>query len=181
MEGVHGGWDACSVVSLAKKNQLPYLNDYEILWEVLHALKDSTPWQSRTVLVAEHFDCVRMAYAFLDAQKVTNTIRKHNFYNRLHLKADIERWAGRYVSSADVDMAIKFHPLLKGDHSNVNISVKYVMPCLSRLKGVHEAFTHDYKFMHDQFSDYGKMEKDGQVVAFDPEWFMSQSEAARAG
>ncbi len=89
----------------------------------------------------EHNDCIRIAYEWLDAQsKTKNIVRKSRAWKHL-----IENWAGRYVSRSDVDVAAELHPDIFGSYPFFNISSRLIRPSTSRLDGIGEAFTHDYK------------------------------------
>ena len=89
----------------------------------------------------EHNDCIRIAYEWLDAQqkiKLATTKGKP-------LKHIIEKWAGRYISRTDVDVAAELHPEIKGTYPFFNISSRLTRPSKTRLDGIGEAFTQDYK------------------------------------
>ena len=85
----------------------------------------------------EHNDCIRIAYAWLDAQTKTKGASK----KACALKHLIETWAGRYVSRADVIVAAHMHPDVKGEYPYFNISARLTEPAKSRLEGIGEAFT----------------------------------------
>lgn len=91
----------------------------------------------------EHDDCIRIAYEWLDAQIKTKNPK--NMRLCVDLKHFIERWAGRYVSQADVDVAAQLHPAVKGRYSKYNIRVNLTLPSVERLNGIGEAFTQAYK------------------------------------
>lgn len=88
----------------------------------------------------EHDDCIRMAYEWLDAQVKT---KRHTRYCR-PIKHIIERWAGRYISTSDVDVAAELHPDIRGTYPYFNISSRLTKPSTDRLKGIGEAFTQGY-------------------------------------
>ena len=93
----------------------------------------------------EHNDCIRMAYEWLDAQiKIKNPTSK-----RFALKHIIEEWAGRYVSTSDVDVAAYMHPDIHGKYPNFNISARLTEPSTDRLKSIPEAFKHQYRERHN--------------------------------
>ena len=93
----------------------------------------------------EHNDCIRMACEWLDAQKKTKGhIRKS--YDIKHL---IEKWAGRYVSQSDVEVAASLHADIKGKYPYFNISSRLTEPSKNRLNNISEAFKHDYQKRHD--------------------------------
>ena len=94
----------------------------------------------------EHPDCVRIAYAWLDAQKKIQSACRQSY----PLKHYIEKWAGRYVSESDVKVAAYLHPEVKGKYPNYNISSNLIEPQRSRLFGISEAMTQlNYHESHD--------------------------------
>jgi len=94
----------------------------------------------------EHNDCIRIAYEWLDAQKkIKNPTKKT--YAIKHL---IEKWAGRYVSRSDVEVAALLHREIHGTYPHFNISTRLTEPSIERLKNISEAFNHnDYRDQHD--------------------------------
>lgn len=110
--------------------------------EIQQAIDKISPYPS----THQHPDCVRIAYAWLDAQKKIQTIN-----NKPHaLKHTIENWAGRYVSLSDVEVAAYLHPEIKGTYPNYNISSKLTEPCRDRLTNISEAMKHpSYHEKHD--------------------------------
>lgn len=88
----------------------------------------------------EHADCIRIAYEWLDAQAKT----KHPTKRPFALKHLIERWAGRYVSQSDVEVAAHMHPQIHGTYPYFNISSRLTQPSKNRLTGIAEAFTQGY-------------------------------------
>lgn len=102
----------------------------------------------------EHNDCIRMAYEWLDAQKKTKTPT-----TKTHaLKHIIEKWAGRYVSTSDVDVAAFLHSEIHGTYPYFNISARLTKPSDARLSGISEAFTQDYRDRFDA-SEYSTHEQ----------------------
>lgn len=102
----------------------------------------------------EHDDCIRMAYEWLDAQV------KQRGPTRVTrpLKHIIEKWAGRYVSTSDVEVAATLHPDIRGRYPHFNIRAgRLVEPTARRLEGVGEAFKHDYHERHSADA-YGSRE-----------------------
>lgn len=94
----------------------------------------------------EHPDCVRIAYAWLDAQKKIQSTCRQSY----PLKHFIEKWAGRYVSQDDVEVAAYLHPEITGKYPNFNISSHLTEPRRSRLSSIAEAMTQlDYHTRHD--------------------------------
>jgi hypothetical protein len=61
------------------------------------------------------------------------------------LKHIIERWAGRYVSQSDVEVAAALHPGITGSYPNFNLSKRLVLPNDRRLVGIGEALSQDYR------------------------------------
>lgn len=89
----------------------------------------------------EHNDCIRLAYEWLDAQNIVKTPpRQHR-----PLKHIIEKWAGRYVSQSDVEVAALLHPRIVGKYPYFNISLRMVRPNDRRLKDIGEALTQNYR------------------------------------
>ena len=86
-----------------------------------------------------------MAYEWLDAQKKT----KNPTTKARPLKHIIEKWAGRYVSTTDVDVAAFLHPKIHGIYPHFNISARLTEPSVSRLEGISEAFKQDYRDRFD--------------------------------
>jgi hypothetical protein len=86
-------------------------------------------------------DCIRIAYEWLDAQ-----VRTQGFIKRAYpIKHMIENWAGRYVSTSDVEVAAELHSEIKGTYPRFNISSRFTMPSRDRLKDISEAGTQGYK------------------------------------
>lgn len=93
----------------------------------------------------EHNDCIRMAYEWLDAQKkIKNPTSKTR-----PLKHFVEQWAGRYVSTSDVDVAALLHPDIYGTYPHFNISARLTEPSVSRLEGISQAFKQYYRDRFD--------------------------------
>lgn len=89
----------------------------------------------------EHNDCIRLAYEWLDAQKtIASAPRKY-----LPLKHIIEKWAGRYVSETDVNVAAELHPRISGTYPNFNLSARLTRPNDRRLAGIGEALSQGYR------------------------------------
>lgn len=86
----------------------------------------------------EHIDCIRIAYEWLDAQVKT----KGQNRSARPLKHHIEKWAGRYVSQSDVEVAAHLHPDIGGVYPHFNISSRLVRPSQNRLSGIGEAGAH---------------------------------------
>lgn len=87
----------------------------------------------------EHNDCIRMAYEWLDAQP---KLEKPNTRRTWALKHLIEKWAGRYVSTTDVDVAAELHPDITGKYPHFNLSSRLIWPNERRLSGIGEAGKH---------------------------------------
>lgn len=93
----------------------------------------------------EHDDCIRMAYEWLDAQNVRATPSKKG----RALKHIIEKWAGRYISTSDVEVAASMHPRIRGKYPDFNLSARLVLPSDRRLVGIGEALTQGYRERFD--------------------------------
>jgi hypothetical protein len=92
----------------------------------------------------QHPDCVRIAYEWLDAQTPIRS-KSNSPHDLKHL---IERWAGRYVSVSDVEVAAVLLNL-KGAYPNYNFSAKLVEPNVKRLEAIKEAFAQmNYRDRH---------------------------------
>lgn len=89
----------------------------------------------------EHNDCIRMAYEWLDAQNVRAT-SSGKFRALKHI---IEKWAGRYISQSDVEVAAAMHPRIRGKYPDFNLSARLIQPSDSRLNDIGEALTQDYR------------------------------------
>ncbi len=108
----------------------------------------------------EHDDCIRMAYQWLDAQ--TKTKRPNTRCTR-PIKHLIEKWCGRYVSEADVEIAAYLHPGIIGRYPRFNISSVLTEPTIERLKDFGEAFQHEYWRGH-QSNIYQRHEVAGRAT-----------------
>jgi hypothetical protein len=93
----------------------------------------------------EHPDCIRIAYAWLDAQRKTKGVTAKT----MPLKHIIEKWGGRYVSTSDVEVAAQMHPQINGSYPYLNISARLTEPSKSRLNEISEAFTQNYHKHYD--------------------------------
>lgn len=85
----------------------------------------------------QHDDCILIALEWLGAQKLTKGISK----STRPLKHMIEAWAGRYVSTNDVEVAATILGL-RGSYPHFNISARLVEPSVDRLANIGEAFKH---------------------------------------
>jgi len=104
-------------------------------------------------VIHEHADCIRFAYEWFDAQSKTKGVLK----TPLQIKHLIERWAGRYVSTYDVEVAANLHPEIRGVYPYYNISSKLTNPAKSRIQNLGEAYTQGYEERHDE-KDYSRHE-----------------------
>ncbi|MGL1833237.1 hypothetical protein ACKVEX_06470 [Rhodocyclaceae bacterium SMB388] len=93
----------------------------------------------------EHPDCIRAAFAWLDAQQ--NTKRPGP---GMAAKGVIEQWMNRYVSRTDVVVAAFLHPRIEGTYPYYNIRKRQIKPDTSRLAGL-EVNIHRYP---DQAGNY---------------------------
>lgn len=96
--------------------------------------------------VHEHDDCIRIAYEWLDAQKKIKSASSR-FHEVKHL---VEKWAGRYISTADVIVAAELHPDVHGSYPTFNLSSNLTEPSDQRLTNIGEAYQHrDKRGSHD--------------------------------
>ena len=93
----------------------------------------------------EHNACIRFAYEWFDAQIKTKGVLRTPF----QIKHLIERWAGRYVSTSDVEVAATLHPEIRGIYPYYNISSKLTNPSKGRIEHLAEAYTQDKNERHD--------------------------------
>lgn len=121
--------------------------------ERIQAAKTTTLYSSSERPLHEHNDCIRFAYEWLDAQVKT----KGKLKTPLQIKHLIERWAGRYVSTADVDVAASLHPDVQGQYPYFNISSRLTNPSAARISMLGQAFTQDQNERHD-LSKYARSE-----------------------
>ncbi len=75
-------------------------------------------------------DNVRIAYEWLDAQRVTNTQSGKKFA----LKYLIGLWSGRKISEDDVRIAASLHEEVKGAFPGYNIHPRLTFPSVERLR-----------------------------------------------
>ena len=107
---------------------------------------------------------MRIAFAWLDAQRTIKSPPKH-WHPIKHI---IENWAGRYVSSNDVEIAGILHPDIKGSYSgSFNLSARLTYPDPLRLKQIEQAYTQgyhsvipaDYSYFETEYVKRGAYEK----------------------
>jgi len=111
----------------------------------IEAAKKTIRYSTTEKPLHEHNDCIRFAYEWLDAQVKTQGQTKKIF----QVKHLIERWAGRYVSTSDVDVAAHIHPEVKGRYPFYNISARLTNPSTNRISGLSQAFTQGQNESHD--------------------------------
>lgn len=105
--------------------------------------------------VHEHDDCIRIAYEWLDAQ----TTIKRTLKRAYPIKHIIERWGGRYISSADVEVAAEIHPRVKGRYPHFNISSRLTLPRDGRLADIQEARAQGFQLTtHHITQTYARIE-----------------------
>jgi hypothetical protein len=109
--------------------------------EQIAKAKIKTKYMHRGEVLHEHDDCVRIAYEWLDAQTVTKGPTRAS----RPLKHIVEKWAGRYVSQSDVEVAAELHPRIRGEYPRYNISARLTKPSDSRLEGIGQARTQRYQ------------------------------------
>lgn len=95
-------------------------------------------------------DKVRVAFAFLDAQKLVKVGK-----TPCALKHFVESWAGVHISKEDVEVAATLHPNIEGEYPYYNLASNLIMPCYQRLNGLQTPFKDGYRFRH---TDYTKAE-----------------------
>lgn len=119
----------------------------------IEAAKKQIKYLSPSDVVHEHNDCIRFAYEWLDAQtKIKGRIGRPRPIKHL-----VERWAERYVSQSDVEVAALMHPDIRGTYPFFNISVRLTEPSKARLLGMAEAGSHAGTYKHDS-KDYSRTE-----------------------
>lgn len=101
----------------------------------------------------EHNDCIRICYEWLDAQVKT----KHPQNADYPLKHLIEKWAGRYVSASDVQVAASLHTDINGNYPRFNISSRLTEPSVNRLEDIGQANTQGQRESHRP-ADYSRQE-----------------------
>lgn len=109
------------------------------------AIEEGKARQKKVKAHHEHHDCVRIAYEWLDAQKKIKGFTTKGYA----IKHLVERWAGRYVSQSDVELAAALHPDIRGSYPYFNISARLTEPSSRRLDGIAQAFTQDQNNRHD--------------------------------
>ena len=139
---------------LQNNNSMRHLSGAEI-----EQAKEKTIYTDATY--HEHPDCIRVAYQWLDAQRKTKRRIRKATYPIKHL---IEKWAGRYISQVDVEVAATMHPEIKGEYPYYCISSILTEPDVSRLEDIPEAFTQDYRSWHNSES-YGRSEGVGRNMS----------------
>lgn len=105
-------------------------------------------YSTRSDILHEHNDCIRIAYEWLDAQ---TTISRSGGLRTAHFQTKhwVEWWGGRYVSRSDVEVAAHLHPRIKGEYPGFNLSMKLTIPNDRRLEGIGQAMAHpDYRERH---------------------------------
>ncbi|CAI8941382.1 hypothetical protein [Pseudomonas sp. IT-P294] len=121
--------------------------------EQIKAAKKVTPYSSGESPLHEHNDCIRFAYEWLDAQAKTKGLVKTPF----QIKHLIERWAGRYVSTSDVEVAAFLHPDVRGKYPYFNISSRLTNPSTKRILNLDQAFSQNQNDRHD-LTNYSRNE-----------------------
>lgn len=121
----------------------------KITKEQIDKAKKGTNYSTKQQL-HQHDDCIRMAYEWLDAQKKI----KGKCSSTFALKHIIEKWAGRYISMSDVEVAANMHKDIQGDYPWYNISSRLTEPSSSRLENIREAYKHNnYREMHVPYGE----------------------------
>lgn len=123
--------------------------DNNLTDEQIEAAKATARYSTSHVL-HQHNDCIRIAYEWLDAQRIISGAQTRSY----PIKHLIERWGGRYVSQSDVEVAAHMHPHIKGKYPYFNISNRLTLPDERRLDGIGEANAHDNYREHIELRDY---------------------------
>ncbi|MFJ5446079.1 hypothetical protein ACIKP9_07550 [Methylobacillus methanolivorans] len=90
------------------------------------------------VPVHQNNDCIRIAYAWLDAQTKTANLREVPVSQR----GLIRSWGGALVMYADIIVAAELHPEIHGTYPNLNLSKELTLPDQARLARIVGANVH---------------------------------------
>lgn len=94
--------------------------------------------------IREEKDGVRIACEWLDAQLLLSAASR----KKIDFKRLISEWAGREISRTEVDTAAAILSAVKTDFSCEYISPRLTFPTAERLRGISEAFRHDFDRQH---------------------------------
>ena len=92
-------------------------------------------------------DCVRIAYAWFDAQVKTGRIARAS----IEIKNVINAWGARYVSIDDVEIAACLHPEIRGSYPSYNIHEHFTRPNKRRLACIPEVGKRPYIGSNSRF------------------------------
>jgi hypothetical protein len=95
---------------------------------------------------------IKIAYAWLDAQKKTKNVNKSRL--SFPVKHLVEAWCGDYVSRDDVEIAAALHPDIHGEYPDFNISNILTLPSKNRLKNIvlrDEGYENSYLYKYKIF------------------------------
>lgn len=113
------------------------MSSHKITDSEIEKAKSKTQYSLIEYPLHEHNDCIKICYEWLDVQKTTKNTQSNTF----PIKHYIERWAGRYVSQFDVDVALTLHKKYRGNYWKFNMSKMLIFPTITRLKKIGEALT----------------------------------------
>jgi hypothetical protein len=94
---------------------------------------------------------IKIAYAWLDAQKKIKHINKRLYFPVKHM---VEGWCGDYVSRDDVEIAAALHPEIRGVYPDFNISQLLTLPSKKRLAGIDlqgQGYKNNYEYKYKIF------------------------------
>lgn len=107
------------------------------------------------VPVHQNNDCIRIAYAWLDAQIKTPGLREVPVSQRGLIRA----WGGALVMYADIIVAAEIHPAIKGVYPNLNVAEQLTLPLPSRLAHIPGAHEHPALKQFDTSQFYAHIEE----------------------
>ncbi|MCB5191236.1 hypothetical protein LG198_10900 [Methylobacillus arboreus] len=107
------------------------------------------------VPVHQNNDCIRIAYAWLDAQIKTAGVREVPVSQRGLIRA----WGGALVMYGDIIVAAEIHPDIRGTYPHLNLSNELTLPDSARLAGIQGANEHPGLKQFDPARFYNHIEK----------------------
>ena len=105
--------------------------------------------------VHQNNDCIRIAYAWLDAQARTTTFSEVPVSQR----GLIRSWGGALVMYGDIIVAAELHPDIHGSYPYLNLSRELTFPDLARLATIPGANEHPGLKQFDPSRFYTHIEK----------------------
>ncbi len=88
---------------------------------------------------SEDDDQVRVAYQWLDAQKIA----KKTLQGEWNLERLIGDWSGLEVTRHDIEVAAHLHHRIHGDYPLLNINPGFIFPSAERLRGISTSFAYN--------------------------------------